>query len=226
MLSYSLNPHVFDDLRSEGAAYWLGFLFADGGVNKTTLNLILGAKDADQVAAFLAFMECDKPVRIAERTNQTGKNFPVAIASVSNRHLADRLRALGVEPFRPRGLVTLGAVPATYRHHFMRGWFDGDGSALRTPQLSFIGAPDFIEAVARIFEQKTGANPIVRRQLKRSRKVATLTYRGVHRCGAIAAYLYRDATVWLPRKRARIDAWPAPVRAKADRFCPQCGHQL
>ena len=226
MLPYSLNCKAFDDLGTEAAAYWFGFIFADGSVSRTMVTLTLAAKDRPQLEGFLAFIECNKAIRETENKNQTGKSFPAVNASVSDRYLSDRLRSLGVEPFRPRSTAALHAVPDMQRHHFLRGWFDGDGSALRMPQLTFVAAPDFIDEVAQIFEQQAGANPVIQRQVRRQKTVATLTYKGVHRCGAIVDYLYRDATIWLPRKRERIDGWPAPQRAKADRFCPQCGHSL
>lgn len=224
ILPYHVNSHAFDDLSKEGPAYWLGFLFADAGINRAYLNLASSARDVEHLRRFAAFLDCEKPIRLHTVRNQSGRAYPAAYFGISDRVLVTKLRELGIIPFRPLGLQTLATVPAATMHHFLRGWFDGDGSVLTKPQLVFAGRPEFLAAVADIFTREAGAKTVKVRVIRPN--TGQLPYHGIYRCQGIADYLYRDATVFLPRKRERINAWPPAQRAKQERFCPMCGHEL
>jgi hypothetical protein len=61
---YSFNERAFDAPLSRDAAYWLGFLMADGALSRPPVNqlrLVLQARDRDHVAAFQAFLQAEHP---------------------------------------------------------------------------------------------------------------------------------------------------------------------
>lgn len=220
---YDLDSEAFNDLSQEAPAYWLGFLYADGSVARTNITVALSRKDGGHIGRFLGFLKCDKRPGERLHTSGDGKRHPVTYIGLSDDVLAERLTDLGITAGRP--LDTLHMVPDGSRSHFLRGWFDGDGSVLITPRIDFAGPPTIVKSASEIFIREAGANRVKVRTTSTG-KMSSVTYKGVHRCAGIVEYLYRDATIWLPRKRDRIDAWPKAVRAQAIRHCPTCGHSI
>lgn len=211
---YDVRSNRFDELSDELPAYWLGFLFADATVWRSNLAIALAEKDKNHLYKFEDFIGCGR------RTKEimVGKYRAVRLG-VSDVKLADKLRELCVEPHRPRGVELIQKIPEISLNHFLRGWFDGDGSAYRFPQLSFAGRPPFLMEVQKVFIKYARANPVTLKWNGNPNKVIrVLNYRGVNRCEEIANYLYKDATIWLPRKRERILSWPEPKRAREKRF--------
>lgn len=201
---YDIRSNCFDDLNDEIPAYWLGFLFADGTVWRSNLAIALAEKDKNHLYKFEDFIGCGRRTR----EMMVGKYKAVRLG-VSDVKLAARLRELYIEPHRPRGVDLLKIIPDISLNHFLRGWFDGDGSAYRFPQLSFAGRPPFLMEVQKVFIKYARANPVTLKWNGNPNKVIrVLNYRGVNRCGVIADYLYKDATILLPRKRERILSWP------------------
>lgn len=205
---YDVFSQAFDDLGGEHEAYWLGFLYADGTVRRTCLNVALAAKDIAHLQKLAAFLGCEDKARFNARG--------AAWLQVSDRYLADRLRDLGIEPNRPRPTRALEAVPPSARHHFLRGAFDGDGSVSIAPQLQLVGRLPFLQAIQDELIAHASANPVSIKD--QHGEWGKLYYKGIHRCLAITDYLYRNATIYLERKRERVDDWPAPQRRKQSRY--------
>jgi hypothetical protein len=205
---YDVFNQVFDDLSGEHEAYWLGFIYADGTVRRTCLNVGLAAKDLGHLEKLAAFLGCEGRAILDQRST--------AWLQVSDRYLADRLRDLGIEPHRPRPTRALEAVPPAMRHHFLRGAFDGDGSVSIAPQLQLVGRLPFLQAVQDELMAHASTNPVGIKS--KHDEWGKLYYKGIHRCLAITDYLYRNATIYLARKRERIDDWPAPKRRKQSRY--------
>lgn len=208
---YNVRSNCFDNLRDEYAVYWLGFLFADGTVNRSNIDISLAKKDKDHLRKLELFFGCGERIRPIS----VGK-YEVVKLAISDTVLANKMRELCIEPHRPRGVEILQMLPKESLSHFLRGWFDGDGSAYRFPQLCFAGRPPFLMEVQKVFIENAHANPVTLKWNGNPNKIIrVLVYRGVNRCGEIAKYLYKDATIWLARKRDRILAWP--VSKKKDK---------
>lgn len=200
--------NVFNDLNNEQSAYWLGFLYADGTVRRTCLNVALTAKDLNHLAKLALFLGCPERAIL----NVRGHSW----MQVSDRPLAERLIDLGIEPHRPRPTQAYESTPPEMRHHFLRGCFDGDGSVSIIPQLMIVGRLPFLQIVQDAFIEHALANPV---GIKDAHATwGKLYYKGIHRCLAIAEYLYQNATIYLERKRQRIDEWPKPQRKKQKRY--------
>ncbi len=88
-------------------------------------------------------------------------------------------------------------------HHFMRGYFDGDGCVSldsNTNNLHFqlLGTFDFLTACKEIFENKLISNNIT--QLVKRNNIYELNYGGNILTKRIYDYLYKDAKSYLQRK--------------------------
>jgi hypothetical protein len=96
------------------------------------------------------------------------------------------------------------------KHHFLRGYNDGDGSFFipelpdgrKTEQVYFSmrGTPSFLTDARYILEQECDLEER-EKDIRISSGQGVLEYGGNGVISKIADYLYRDATIYLPRKR-------------------------
>jgi hypothetical protein len=153
---YSLDLEAFE-YTSEEADYWLGFLMADGHIEKGRLKVELNARDAGHLQSFLDFVQSDAPVVQYERYDRrTGNTYQTAYARINSVEFVAGLRALGMtsgpldgERMMPPDI----AFPAS----FWRGLTDGDGhlglypgdtvSTTVYPMLELCGTKPMMEQV-------------------------------------------------------------------------------
>lgn len=212
---YDVKSDCFDDLSSEHAAYWLGFLFAELSISRSNIQISISKKDRDHLEKLRIFLGVNKSIQ----DFLVDKKYSVSRLYFSDRPLADKLRNVYIKPHRTYGEKIFEIIPPLTLNHFLRGWFDGDGSAFKFPQLCFVGRKPYLMKVQEIFIKNAYANPVTLKTSKgKNKNIGLLYYRGVYRCNEIANYLYRNATIWLPRKRDRILNWPPPKKVKSKRF--------
>lgn len=207
---YKLDPHKFDVINHEHKAYWLGFLYADGNVNREkTLNLGLKIVDIEHLEKFRDFLESESPVRTFQQ-KCAGKYYPQARVSFTDRHLAARLMSLGIVKGRPDFHPAIVSMPDALHSHFLRGFWDGDGGASKNPNsgINFCGREDFLVWIRAYMSEHAGTNPNLKVSKHKTANLYYLAYSG--RIQALNAFnvLFQNATVWLERKRKRIESWP------------------
>ena len=108
---------------TEGLAYWLGFLLADGNLYRqgqrswrTTINL--AKRDKKHLQLFLDFLQSDYPIYDNPKTRSCG-------VIITSELLGELLMNYGITPCKSK-TVTVDDRLASNRH-FWRGVFDGDG---------------------------------------------------------------------------------------------------
>jgi len=114
------NPRYFEDIDTEAKAYWLGFLYADGGVTERRLSIHL--------------KECDQPhiERFQQAIGSTHKLYPTKSGCVrvdiSSTPMCRDLMRHGVLPNKTLTLQPPANLNENLTAHFIRGFWDGDGS--------------------------------------------------------------------------------------------------
>ena len=204
---HELNETIFEVIDTEEKAYWLGFLYADGYIDKEKgFELTLKESDYDHLIKFQKFMQCDN--NIAYRSQQ--KAYRIGIYS---KKIAQDLINLGC--FQAKSFTlkfpTSEQVPEDLIHHFMRGYFDGDGCiTYGQGQLRFsvIGTPEFLndyEAYLLTALNRTTVNKRLRR-FDWTENTETINYSGNKQVNKIFNFLYKNATIYLERKYAKYIA--------------------
>lgn len=145
------NENIFDEIDSEEKAYWLGFIYADGYVskNRNTFELSLALKDLDHLRKFALFMGYENNIKV--------DNYRCRFYVV-NKHLKAKLMSLGVIPNKSLILTfpNRTQVPFELINHFIRGYFDGDGTILTKEtskiklRVSLLGTESFLNDVLKI----------------------------------------------------------------------------
>lgn len=210
---HSLNTHFFDTIRNEEQAYWLGFLWADGSWSKTAprcsgpnrLNLSQKLSEINHLQLFLDTLEADYPIR--HLNNGYGAAVTV---NINSRPLCISLERLGFA--RKDQRIHIPPIPPSLLHHFVRGYFDGDGclsvytqtvgnAVINKQEWSLTGHPEFIANIRQLIEQNVDVSHRVKiKTYKRTDKAVTLRYGRKSDIVALHDYLYQDATVYLDSK--------------------------
>lgn len=222
---YKFNEHVFDDLNSEQACYWLGFLFADGYVDSAGLSIKLAPKDKEHLVKLKQFFQAEQPIRHITEVYK-GKTSHRVLLQISDKNFGLKLNSLGIITDRPDPLNALSPVPKHMLHHWFRGLFDGDGCAHKESKLTFL-APTPILVVLRnyLIDKQALAlrvNAPNGSKIVEYQYISRLHFGGVHQCRRIADCLYLDATIWMPRKRLVIDGWQSRPLKRVEFRCEYC----
>jgi intein/homing endonuclease len=191
----------FDTIDIENKAYWLGFLYADGNVSSGKRNLIsIGLKLSDKghLEKFRKDLNCSLLVRTDTKSGRSRCRF-----AICNKHTKEQLVKLGCTP-RKSYTLEFPKLPHRLIHHFIRGYFDGDGCVgvygdrKGDLKVSLLGTESFLKSVlaysltdSKLYlpNKNRGGDPRIK----------------AFQCSGEKAYnflrfIYRDSTVYLDRK--------------------------
>lgn len=214
---YNCN-HNFFSKNNQWSFYWAGFLAADGCIlnrnGSMLISLALSKKDKDIVLAFKKIIDAENPVKDylvknSKRNPKWNDSWKSEIKITSNKLCKD-LERFNIVPRKtkiytfPEWIVNHELV-----HHFMRGYFDGDGSFYISklangrvvPQIYFSlrGTPEFLTTYRLIFEYKCGFEKR-NKDIRINSGIGILEYGGNGIVGQIAKFLYKDANMYMARK--------------------------
>lgn len=203
---YKLNPNVFDIITPE-SAYWWGFIYADGNVNREkTLVVGLKASDRSVLEKLKIFLQSESPIRESMTTLSNGKSYPRVTISFTDRHLAARLIELGIVTHRTDTWKIPANLPKDCESHFIRGLFDGDGSIdfnSGQPRVRICGNKDLIEWLWKTMHENNAVNEIGITLIHKKSGLRYFIKNGRYVVLPIIDFLYRDATVFLERKHEK-----------------------
>jgi hypothetical protein len=230
----SPGASYFTSISDEARAYWLGFIAADGFLCRQTRGIRFGVelaqKDRDHLRVLAACLGL--PVHETGRGN-------VAIRS-SNAALVHDLRQAGIIERKSSDAAIVEALarcPAALRRHFIRGLFDGDGSAFDDHRggrvLEFSGHRLMLDRLRAMVAAELGvAWSQVVSPSPAHPSFATIRWRHPLDVAKLSQWLYADATVWLDRKRVILDGplrvrgasiYRGVARGRRDNWCARVG---
>jgi len=210
-IAYECNEHYFDELDTEQKLYWFGFLAADGRLSlrnyaSSFLECNLGMKDKPHLELLSKHMGYTGPIR--DKTvvhSKTGKIYTHANFKITRINIVDALRRWGLKDIKAGDVWPLTVFDDEQIRLILRGYFDGDGSIYKDNRRALkwhICGPH-----KEPLEYLMSRCSVVGRfnAIGKSMKYR-VGYSGNKIVPRICEWLYRDATVWLPRKRAVIEA--------------------
>lgn len=201
---YFFDLNFFEVINTEEKAYWLGFLYADGYVSyKGVVQLALQERDVSHLEAFKQYLKTDNvPLIYKDNT----KAYSLSLCSVK---MSTDLINLGCT--QKKSLVlkfpTEEQVPKELIHHFMRGYFDGDGciyvpNISRNSVFSALGTKEFLDGYEEALLVGIKRDSPNKRTVRENWNENTqgIAYGGKLQVIKIFQYLYKDATIYLERK--------------------------
>lgn len=200
---YKYNKQFFNNIDNEEKAYWAGFIAADGNVRKDFLKMRieLNIKDYSHLEKFRKSIEGDNPIKeFIREKNQS------CYIDVNCKEFCLALNKLGITPKKSLTLnINMELIPKELRHHFIRGYFDGDGSLNSYKrensnylewELSFISSKIFLEQILNELEEE--------RTLFSCGNNFRFCFKSKKDILNVLEYLYKDATIFLDRKKEKM----------------------
>lgn len=126
LFSYGLDEDYFENIDSEEKAYLLGFFMADGciynGPHSEISKVIFGLKLEDKLIVDIFHNAINAQTNL--RYDNRGTGFVSCV--VSSDKMANDLINIGVNTYKKDR--TFPKLQKHLYHHYIRGFFDGDGS--------------------------------------------------------------------------------------------------
>lgn len=217
---FKINEDYFKVIDSEEKAYMLGFIYADGNVSDSSkdkhyrLRITLENSDIKILNIFknLLGFEGDIKVRELKSNQRDTRGYYICELSVSNKILITDLVNLGVVPNKTFN-IQFPSIPQNLYKHFIRGFFDGDGSIYlrkdRPNGVNFeIGCASlpFITKIVNIFANEKGIKLNV--YTKKNMYILRVSQ---HKARELLHWLYRDSNIYLDRKYKLYKDFIAPL---------------
>ncbi len=216
--------HDFFSRENEETFYTAGFIAADGCVKERKnssdnlryeVQISLAKKDEDHVKIIKNLLKSETPIynfliKNSLRNSKWNDSWCSQLTITSKQMVKD-LEKFNIVPRKthiykfPEWLID-----HPYVNHYMRGYNDGDGSffigrlnensAVKQIYFSLRGTVDFLTSYRSILENKCDLetrNDTIRKNCG----IGILEYGGNSILSKITQFLYKDATIFLPRKR-------------------------
>jgi intein-encoded DNA endonuclease-like protein len=207
---YDYDKSFFKKIDSEDKAYLLGFLYADGNVCKNVMQICLHSKDIEVLEYFKNSLKSNHKI-----VNDRGyKRF-----RIGNEELISDLNKLGVIERKTFDIKFPNSkiLPEYLIRHFIRGYFDGDGSINYSITKKYqylnwsfgiISCFDFISQVNLIISHNCNIRlATLEREKRRNNPIYTIRHGGhsKSKLKKIYNFLYEDASIFLKRKKEKFE---------------------
>lgn len=196
---YTYNRNYFDHIDTEGKAYFLGMMYADGCVSTKNISILaLHKDDIDVIEKFCVELESDLPIKRYKNI----KRRNMAILSICSTQLSQDLIKQGCMVAKTFKLKFPKKLDDDLKHHFIRGYFDGDGCVGKYHYKHDY----YIWNILGTHQFTTGCREFMDTQLKlggciyKKATVWALAFASKRDVFKIIKWLYDGATIYMDRK--------------------------
>jgi hypothetical protein len=216
MGKYYYNKDFFEKIDTEEKAYWLGFLYADGCINRIYHNEKLKAmdleiglcrEDENHLRKFLNHLESN--VDIKYKTSRFSDNtYESCRINICCTKMCYDLINKGCTPQKSLTLEfpDNNIIPKVLIKHFIRGYFDGDGCVSTGKNniivTNFVGTSDMLKGISDFLlsEDVIRTNPSI---YEKGNAHEMFIY-GADNIKDMYLYLYKNSSVYLDRKHKKF----------------------
>jgi len=154
-----LNENYFKKIDSPVKAYWIGLLLADGWIvteQGKPRGWAIGLQGKDKYL-LEQFAKCLEHPYIVRQEREGRDFYQIKVTSES---MTQDLMLAGIIP-RKSKTAEFPPCFSTYPRDFLRGYFDGDGSAARTEAKFTCGTKSFLQGIQSFIKRQSGYEPTV-----------------------------------------------------------------
>lgn len=214
------NQNYFESIDSEDKAYFLGLLFADGSVQVSQKSengfshlivIELNTTDKEILRKFNKCIENKREVYDYQRLSEEYKGEThirnMSKVTLYSKKMFDDLSALGKQPIKVDTCVKVPDIPQHLLRHFIRGYFDGDGSVTVSNgsiALHIYGTHRFLNS----YKEKLESLGIrVNNQVhdKKDINVSMLSINTKSEIEKIYSLFYKDANFYIKRRKVKFE---------------------
>lgn len=224
-LRYTVDESFFEVIDTEKKAYWLGVLYADGCVMhiKNTKYVVFSTTDKEWIEQYKQDLSFTGPILSEKHTKFNRLIYKVKITS--KKLYADLVEKGVVERKSLFISFPFSHLSAELIPHFIRGYFDGDGSvgvyenkkgkSWKRLHASFTcGSKQFLESL-RSWLLEHNVIPISQIRKRNNRNVYLLDLSLISGL-RLREIMYKNATIYLERKRKKFYSVDYPKRTFND----------
>lgn len=208
-----LNENIFETIDTEEKAYWLGFIVADGSIQKMKCNtyrlaILLARKDRNHLEKFKEFLLTEQPIKDSS-TTLNGKIHLNTCIRINSTKMCNDLMNKKVFPKKStKEIFPKDKIPEFLYRHFIRGYFDGDGCFSYyfnkkrnciVGSLNFIGSYDLLSEIQLDFKNISE----IKAKIRENGSIFTFTIS--KDLEKLMEYMYKDSSVYLERKRKKYN---------------------
>jgi intein/homing endonuclease len=212
---FPVNENFFETIDSEEKAYVLGFLYADGCNHETYHRLEVSlAKQDEDILIKISKLLLNGNINIKEYKQDKWRQNKVGLYVVCQK-ISNDLKRLGCCA-RKTFILKFPDLPKHLRHHFIRGYFDGDGMLVLYERLmrgcnnksiyaefSIVSTREMLDEIGEIINSLGVNYKINKRHKNRKNNNFTLRVFGNQQIKIVCDFLYKDATIYLERKHEK-----------------------
>lgn len=212
---YNLDECYFDEIDTPNKAYILGFLYADGSnnISKSTVTMSLQEEDKDILECIRKELQSEKPLEYLDYSNKHdfGYSYKNQYRFIAfSKHMCNSLEKIGMIPNKSLSLKFPNIRPELYSH-FIRGYFDGDGSITQCIKsennhavlITITSTKLFCESLVDICKNELGFEPKIYDASCHNGITKVFTISGRNICKKFLDWIYKDADMYLLRKYQR-----------------------
>lgn len=203
---YLLDETIFDKIDHEWKAYFLGLFYADGCVQKNkTLKISLHEKDKEILEVINPYIFQNNPLRYESAKKHIGKdgkprnNAAKYFLNINSQKIWHLFQDRGCTQRKSFTIQFPTFIPDELLHHFLRGYFDGDGW-ISQKTWGIISSQAFCLETQRLLFQKINIDS----HYHLANKVARLLVHKQKDNCKLYDYLYQDANIFLRRKQKKF----------------------
>lgn len=217
----------FKVIDTEYKAYILGFFIADGYIEKNSGRICFN-NSIDDISVIKEIQNqiCPNSKLIySNKQNQVNFRKKQVVLRFTNKtiykDLIEKYNIVNAKTFNENYTFDFNKIPEHLIHHFVRGYFDGDGSVSFIPKsknkqlffnFSFVfNSKLFAEQFAKIFQDNFGITPVIYDYIGKTSNYFSLRFnynrKRQSKIKDIYQWLYKNSNIYLERKKIKFEQY-------------------
>ena len=202
---YVFDEYYFDIIDNQDKAYILGLLYADGyhNVKKNTISITLQEEDKNILEHISFLINSNKPLRFVPNHEKHFNWKNCYQLSFTSPHTSKVLKDYGLVDAKSLILEFPEWLNRDLYPHFIRGYFDGDGSVSKGKykyNMSIISTESLCSYIQKILLEDLGIESHMYISHSEEKPTRTLMITKKHLNKIFFDWLYQDANLYLQRK--------------------------
>jgi hypothetical protein len=206
---YHINEKYFNFIDTEDKSYFLGLIFADGYLNekRNYMSLSLQECDIDILIKLKNLIKTDKPLQYIKRKEPNVKNQVRLL--ITRKKIIEDLKKFGVH--QNKSLTStpnkLNSLNNNLIKHFLRGFYDGDGSITFyktrntfNSTINICCTKEFFDFFSDFIYNNLEIKCLLSKRHKNEKNMFDLRICGNRQVKKFLDFLYQDSNIYLKRK--------------------------
>lgn len=235
---YSIDTAYFSNIDTEEKAYILGLLYADGCVASigNAISLCFQTQDSAILTAVKTQLKAGHPIK----HRSTFSTF-----SFTNKQMKIDLIKQGCVPAKSKILTFPTQLPPEVMRHFIRGYFDGDGSissyitqtkhknrdkqsTITAINCDITSSTFFIKSLAEFIKNTLDVNCYIKipHKERNDGTISSLSITGNNQIITFLKYIYDNSSIKITRKYLKYIEINNFIQQQRNQCCSECARKV